>query len=63
VKMAFLGGSQCSVLVAMTMAVFVEKKEAKDIGEKAKRSDDEDQNWVGDRLRFSETLNSFEKDG
>lgn len=67
--MAFLSGSWCSMLsamamaMAMAMAVFMEKQEAKDIGEKATRSNAQDKQGVRDRLRFGETLNSLKEDG
>ena len=44
--------------MTMAMAMFVEKKETKDIGEKAKTSDNEYEPRIGDSLRFDEALNS-----
>lgn len=52
-----------AMAMAVAMAVFMEKKEAKDIREKAERSNDEDKHGVGDRLGFGETLNSLKEDG
>lgn len=45
-----------AMAMAMAMAVFMEKKKADDIEEKAKGSDDGDKYGVGDELRVEEPL-------